>query len=363
MLGAVRRHPLASGGLLLGTALALGSLAESRLDPAEWHPPDPPPETGPLAPNQELAGLDQVVTCDGPEDVVFDDDGHLYTGAGDGTVYRTVGPVGDETTEAGLEPYADTGGRPLALAFDADGDDLYVCVEDVGLVSLAPDGGVTVLAEAAGGQPIGFADDLHVAADGTVYFSDATTHAMFHHELFELRDTGRLLAYHPDSGETTVELERLGFANGVAPGPDGDSLLVTETSRYRITRYWIDGPNEGTFERFATNLPGYPDNVDRGPDGDYWLAIPTRRDEAIDRLHGHPWLKRQFGKFPERVMGKLSGEPYGLVLRLDETGTITGSLHDPTGGIAGITSATPHDGALYLGTLFGEHVYRYPLAD
>ena len=166
MLGAVRRHPLVTGGLLLGAAVAAGRLLDSRLDPAAWDPPDPPPETGPLAPDGELAGLDSVVSCDGPEDVAFDDEDHLYTGAADGTVYRTVAPVDRDTVDAGLEPYADTGGRPLALAFDEDDEDLYVCVQGVGLVSVAPDGGVTRLCEVAGGRAVGFADDLYVTADG-----------------------------------------------------------------------------------------------------------------------------------------------------------------------------------------------------
>ena len=54
----------------------------------------------------------------------------------------------------------------------------------------------------------------------------------------------------------------------------------------------------------------------------------------------------------------MSGDPYGLVLRLDEGGGIVDSLHDPGGRVFGVTSATPHDGALYLGSLFGQRVTR-----
>ena len=58
---------------------------------------------------------------------------------------------------------------------------------------------------------------------------------------------------------------------------------------------------------------------------------------------------------------QLSGEPYGLVLQLDDEGRVVDSLHDPTGGVHGVTSATPHEGALYVGTLFGDSVVRYDL--
>ncbi|MFW5964458.1 MAG: SMP-30/gluconolactonase/LRE family protein [Natronomonas sp.] len=358
-LGFVRRHPLATAGILVGAVGIAGSRVESRLDPAGWNPPEPPAMTGPLNSNRSLTGRETVVECEGPEDVAFDDEGRLYTGTEDGAVVRTTEPVDDGTTNAELEPVADTGGRALGMEFD--GEDLLVAATGAGLLSIDPTGEVTTLSSSAGGRDIVFADDLHVADDGTIYFTDATVHELFQDELFELQDTGRLLAYHPDSGETTVELDDLGFANGVCPHEDGESLLITETSRYRITRYYLEGDRAGESELFAENLPGYPDNIEAAGDGDHWVAIPSLRDSTLDGLHRVPWLKRQLGKFPEAVLEQVSGDAYGLVLRLDSTGDIVESLHDPTGGVFGVTSATPHDGALYLGSLFGYRVVRCPL--
>jgi sugar lactone lactonase YvrE len=359
VLRGIRRYALVVGAALVAVVAAVAARTEPRIEPEGWEPRDPPELTGPLAPNDELRDVETVVTCDGPEDVAFDDEGRLYTGVEDGSVLRTTEPVDEATTNAALEPFADTGGRPLGMQFD--GDDLLVCAEDAGLVSVAPDGEVTELATRVGGREIAFADDLHVADDGTVYFTDATEHDIFQDELFELRDTGRLLAYDPDADETTVELEDLGFANGVCPHEDGESTLVTETSRYRVTRYWIDGDREGESERFVENLPGYPDNVEFGDDGTQWVAIPSRRDESLESLQGRPWVKRQLGKLPKSVLESISGEPYGLVLRLDADGDVVESLHDPEGDVFGVTSATPHEGALYLGSLFGSRVTRYRL--
>lgn len=359
VLGTLRRHPLAVAGLLAGVGAAVAARKGSRIEPEGWQPPDPPSLSGALEPGDELTSVETVVTCDGPEDVAFDDRGQLYTGVEDGRVLRTVDPVDAGTTDAELEAFAATGGRPLGMAFD--GEDLLVCAEDAGLLSVSPDGEVTTLTRRAGGREIAFADDLYVADDGTVYFSDGTAHDIFQDELFELGDTGRLLAYDPASGTTSVELTDLGFANGVCPHEDGESILVTETARYRVTRYWIDGDREGEAERFVGNLPGYPDNIEAAGDGTHWVAMPLLRTAGFDALQGRPWVKRQLGKFPEALFESISVDPYGLVLRLDADGEVVDSLHDPAGDVFGITSATPHEDALYLGSLFGERVTRHRL--
>jgi sugar lactone lactonase YvrE len=359
MFGAVRRHPFVTTVTLVG-ALATGVAVRSpRLDPAGWEPPEPPALEGPLAPNQELADCATVVTGPGPEDAAFDDEGRLYTGLEDGTVRRTTDPV-EGRTDLSLERFADTGGRPLALEFS--GEQLLVCDRDRGLVAVDHSGESRLLVGRCDGRELGFADDLHVA-DGTVYFTDATVHDRFREEFVELRDTGRLLAHDLETGETRVELEGLGFANGIEPGPEGESLLVTETSRYRVTRYYHRGERAGETEAVLENLPGFPDNIDAAGDGTYWLAIPSRRDAFIDWLHRHPAIARQVGKLPPRALDAVPISPYGLVLRVGADGTVLESLHDPggEGGVHGVTSATPHEGALYLGTLFGERLVRYPM--
>jgi len=365
MLGSIRRHPLATGALALGALAAAGTLTESRLDPVEWHPPDPPAMTGALEPDHALADAARVLTADGPEDTTFDAEGRLYTGADDGVVYRTVEPI-EGRTDCRVEPFARVGGRPLGLVFadgideGAPGSDLLVAAEDAGLVRVSPEGDVETLTDSAAGQHTEFADDLYVH-DGVVYFTDATIHEIFQDELFELQDTGRLLGYDLETGETTVELTGLGFANGVAPGPDGESLLVNETSRYRIRRYWVAGDRAGEDEVFIDNLPGYPDNVDVAGGGGYWVAVPSLRDESLEALQGRPWVKRQLGKLPESALQQVSGDPYGLVLRVDEAGEVVDSLHDPAGGVFGVTSATEYEGDLYLGSLFNDYVHRHEL--
>ena len=45
----------------------------------------------------------------------------------------------------------------------------------------------------------------------------------------------------------------LHFANGVALGPDEDSVLVVETSSVKITRHWLKGPKVHTHQDFLNH--------------------------------------------------------------------------------------------------------------
>lgn len=67
------------------------------------------------------------------------------------------------------------------------------------------------------------------------------------------------------------------------------------------------------------------------------------------------------GRLPVWLLERTLPDPYGLVLQMDADGEIHHSLHDPTGGTAFITSAIPHEGALYLGSIQADGVYRYDL--
>lgn len=72
------------------------------------------------------------------------------------------------------------------------------------------------------------------ASDGTVYFSDTSTRFDSDNwflDHLESRFTGRLLKYDPRAGETSVVLDDLGFANGVALSHDEAFLVICESMR------------------------------------------------------------------------------------------------------------------------------------
>ncbi|MBX7168692.1 MAG: SMP-30/gluconolactonase/LRE family protein [Pirellulales bacterium] len=349
-------------GALLALVLTLVAylvFAPSPIDAVAYDPPPKPAMTGVLAPNDLLQAAVAIHPGElqGPEDLHIDSQGNLYAGTIDGRVVRMAdfgrGPV---------ETLAETGGRPLGIDMDAAGN-LIVCDAIKGLLSIDPQGKLTVLATEAAGVPLGFADDVAVARDGAIYFSDASSKYGSQEYLFDMleaRPWGRLLKYDPATKLTTVLLDSLYFANGVALSQQEDFVLVNETYRYAIRRYWLKGPQVGTDDVFAENLPGFPDGVWSNGQGTFWVAMFTVRNDMADWLHRQAGLKNALVKLPSALWPQ--PERYGLVVALDEQGQLVRTLQDPTGEqVWQVTSVNERDGAIYLGTLTGDRINRVVL--
>jgi sugar lactone lactonase YvrE len=345
---------------VLAILLVVWIAAPSPIDPVAYQPPPPPAMTGLLAPNDLLRHAERLALgkVRGPEDVAVDSDGRIYGGTEDGRIVRITRNGGDER----VETFARTGGRPLGLHFDAAGN-LIVADGRKGLLSVDPEGRVSVLSTQAEGVPFGFTNDVKTAADGVIYFTDASRRFSVGEHLYDLleaRPHGRLLAYDPASRTTRVLLRGLYFANGVALSRNEDFILVNETYRYRIRRLWLRGPAKGTTDVFADNLPGYPDGIAADGRGTFWVAMFTVRNAAGDWLQPRPWAKRLLMKLPSSLWPRPA--PYGLVLAFDERGRLLRSLHDPEGQhVPIITSVQPEGDSLYLGTLTGDWIGRYRL--
>src|SRR5712691_11424433 len=218
------------------------------ISPAAWTPAKAPPLAGQFERNSRLAGIQRLDTGGGfaPEDVALDSQGRIYGGMEDGRIVRLQA---DGTHPEG---FANTHGRPLGLVFD-HADNLIVADADKGLLSIAPGGSITVLTTKADGVPFRCSNDLDIAADGTIYFTDASSKfplSMFTADLLEHQGNGRFLAYDQKTKTTRVVLNNLCFANGVAVSPDQSFVLAVETGKYRIHRVWLSGPKQGQAEIF-----------------------------------------------------------------------------------------------------------------
>ena len=331
-------------------------VAPSPIEPTAYEPPVKPALAGPTAPNDALTKATLLAQGRvGPEDVYVDKEGNVYGGLENGRIIR-VAPDGK------VSDAFDTKGRPLGLEMDAQGN-LIVADARRGLLSIDPAGTVTVLTDQVDGKPFGFTDDLAIASDGMIYFSDASS--KFHadeylYDLLEAQPHGRLFTYSPQTKETKVLLDALYFANGVALSQQEDFVIVNETYRYRIQRYWLKGEKAGTAEVFVDNLPGFPDNVSSNGRGTFWLALFTVRNDTIDKLHPYPWAKGIMSKLPKPLWPK--PQPYAFVLALDESGKILESFQDPTGkNLNTITSVFERDGYLYLGSLHNDRIGKFKL--
>ena len=327
------------------------------IDPEAWTPPEAPALTGVYEPNALLALVERLGRGAGigAEDVAIDRSGRIYGGFEDGRVVR-LQPDGTQP-----EMFAETGGRPLGMQFDRSGN-LVVCDSPRGLISIAPDGTVTVLSTEQGGVAYRFADDVDIAADGTVYFSDASSRfdvTQSTADLMEHRPNGRLLAYDPGTGTSRLVVDRLYFANGVALSPDQSFVLVVETGKYRVRRHWLAGPRQGQTEIFIDNLPGFPDGISSNGKGIFWLALVSPRKPDVDALLERPFLRKLIMRLPEAMIP--AAENYGFVLGLDGSGRVVHNLQDPAASFALISSVEEHDGKLYLGSLVEDAIGRVPV--
>ena len=201
--------------------------------------------------NSELSDLALIdVPGQGPEDLSCTVDGSWVTGIEDGRIIQI-----DASGVA--KALGNTGGRPVGLQVMADGS---VIVADAmrGLLRLNLNGSIDVLANTFQGQPILFADDLDISADGVVWFTDASQRFSIHDfmlDLLEASRTGRLLSYDLNSGELTSHMEGLFFANGVALGPDERFVLVNETATVGSTVYGSRVTAEVRRISLSTNCP------------------------------------------------------------------------------------------------------------
>lgn len=325
------------------------------IEPVAWQAPPAPALEGPYAPNDYLTTVERIGegVGIGPEDVDVDAQGRIYGGYVDGRILRF------DAQGLNVEEFANTGGRPLGLDFAADGT-LVIADAKKGLLAVRPDGSLRVLSTEANGLPYKFTDDVDVGPDGAVYFSDASSKFGFgeHMEdILEHAGRGRLLRYDPLADRTTVLLDDLNFANGVAVSHNGAFVLVNETGTYRILRYWLRGPKSGQSDVFIDNLPGIPDGVSCSDEGIFWLALYSPRSADLDRMSNMPWLRKLTLRLPKSFQP--TPAKHAFVLGFNEDGKLLHNLQDTSANAyAPITSVEQVGDRLYLGSLMQPSIGR-----
>ena len=336
------------------------------ISPQAWTPPTAPPLTGQFQQNSLLATTERLSLGTGtpspgagfgPEDVALDIEGRIYAGLDDGRIMRLQA---DGTKP---EAFSNTHGRPLGLAFDPTGN-LIVADAIKGLLSIARDGSVTVLTTGADGVPFGCTNDLDVAADGTIYFTDASNKfplSNFTADLLEHRGNGRFFAYDPRTKTTRTLLRDLCFANGVAVSSDQSFALVVETGAYRVHRVWLQGAKLGQADIFIDNLPGFPDGISANGKDKFWLSLVTPRDATLDKLLPHPFLRKVVARLPKLLQP--APKRYSFVLGLDVNGRVVENLQNGSPECyAEIANAVERNGVLYFGSIGESTVGRYRLS-
>lgn len=331
--------------LILGAYLAFAPVS---IDPVSWTPEQDQGHTGVFSPNTELTNLERISlgASVGPEDVTVLD-GWLYATSQTGDITR----INPKTKSVNI--IANTGGVPLGI--EAHDGLIYIGDAHKGLLSMTRDGTLKTLSDEVDGTPIRYADDLDIADNGIIYFSDAstkfgaeangTTMAASLLEIMESKGTGRVLAYDPRTQKTRVIAKDLVFPNGVAMHPDG-SVLVNETGRYRVLK--ID-PMTGQMTDWIANLPGFPDNINPGPNGTFLLGIISPRSKWLDDNSSKPNARKLAMRLPASMRPKAVA--YGHIVQLDKEGNVLRTFQDPDGAYHDATGAIVFDGQLYVTSL------------
>jgi sugar lactone lactonase YvrE len=331
------------------------------ITPVAWQAPPDPGYTGVFARNARLQGIALLPLGGdhGPEEVVVDARGCLYASTREGYILRL------EPNGSPPQPWVDTGGSPLGIVFDRQGN-LIVADAVRGLLEITPEGRLLELATEADGVAIHYANNADVAADGKIYFTDSSdkfspqafggTYPASLLDILEHSGRGRLLVYDPATAQARTLLRGLNFPNGVAVSSDQTYVLVNETGAYRVLRYWIGGSRSGQAETFIAQLPGFPDNLTRGQDGRYWVALISPRSALLDKLSDKPFWRRVIPRLPAFLRPR--AVPYGHVIALNAEGEVMLDLQDPDGLYPLTTSVTETSDYLYLGSLSAPAVGR-----
>jgi sugar lactone lactonase YvrE len=341
---------------IVGIAVAYLAFWPVPIAPVAWTPPAPPELTGPYQRNSLLSTTERLPLGDGfaPEGIAVDSQNRIYAGFDDGRIIR-LQPDGTKP-----ETFANTQGRPLGMIFDKDGK-LIVADANKGLLSIDAEGSIATLATESDGVPFRCTNVVDIATDGTIYFSDASNKyplSNYKADLIEHGANGRLLSYNPNTKTTTTLMRGLSFANGVAVGPDQSFVLVVETGKYRIHRYWLAGPKQGQSEIFIENLPGFPDGLSSNRRDKFWLALVTPRDKTLDTLLPYPSLRKVILRLPKFLQP--APKRYSFVLGLDTNGKVTTNLQDGSDDCyAQIANAVEHNGFLYFGSIGESTIGRY----
>ena len=343
---------------LVAATLAYLLFAPVSITPAAWTPSPAPALTGQFEQNSRLAPVQRLNLGHGhaPEDVALDADGRIYAGLEDGRIVQLQAD--------GTQPrvFANTRGRPLGLVFDREGN-LLVADAIKGLLSINKTGDVKLLADEVDGVKFRCLNDLDVATDGTIYFTEASNKfPMSQHvsDLLEHQPNGRLLGWDPKTQKARTLLPGLYFANGVAVSPDQSFVLVAETGMYRVQRVWLTGPKQGQAEVFVDNLPGFPDGISSNGRDKFWLALVTPRQAIFDKLLPHPFLRKVVFRLPKSLQP--APQRYSFVLALDTQGRVIDNLQNGSPDCyAQIANVVEHNGALYFGSIGEDTTGRFIL--
>ena len=226
-------------------------------------------------------------------------------------------------------------GRPNGLALDEDGNLWVAESRHPVLLRLTMEGALTTVSRGDPDVPFLWPNDLCFGPDGAIYMTDSGVLLEAFEGIeppvaaYDVPVDGRVFRVDPVSGACRLLDRGLRFANGVAFGPGGEDLYVSETLtgniyRYRIAGGWVEGDRE-LFGNVMVK-PSVEHGRVAGPDGmaahrggASQLGAPTgrqRRSRLCASPRDSPTRLQHYSKKANQVLHRLD---VALLSRIDRS--------------------------------------------
>jgi sugar lactone lactonase YvrE len=337
------------------------------LKPLAWQPPIKPSFEGVTSLNDELATVDKIDLGGwvGAEDIIFDKDGNLYCGVHKAKNDFSNGKILKIDPSGKIEIFYDAGAWVAGLHFDNQ-NNLIALSHKQGLISISPQKKVTILANRDDKDRLFLIPNgLDIDSRQNMYFTNTSSESPYTIKygrklILEMKPSGGLYQYNPLTKEVKTLIDGTYFGNGVVVSKNESFLLMVETTKYRILKYWLKGQNAGKSEVFIDNLHGFPNGISVREDGTFWLGFTTKRNDALDKIHPKSGMKKFVYGLPKWMQPK--EDKFGMVMHLSENGTILNTFFDPTGiAMSEAGSVKEHNGFLYMGGDNLPYIGKYAL--
>lgn len=205
-------------------------------------------------------------------------------------------------------------------------------------------------------RPMAFCNDLAVSSDGkrvymtTPYsYEGAAMGGGAFGEAITLARNGILWRYDLEHGKLELIAHDFNFIDGILLEEQNgreESILITETTKFRIDRLRLRGARAGTHDVLWEFLPGMPDGMDRDAEGRIWIGIIKKRTGFITWAHRNPWIKYALLNLPQSIL-PVPRETGLLVLSKDASKPLFYTEHDGSGP-GEIAVAVPGPDRIYL---------------
>lgn len=227
--------------VVLGVVVVSSSLAQTT-DTGKSAPPETPAFKKLLAPNATVEKVAEGMTfTEGP---VWHREGYLlFTDVPRSKIMQWE-------AKNGLRVWLEPSRRANGLALDAQGR-LIACESELRrIATVTADGSSTSLVDKFNGKRLNTTNDLTLARDGAIYFTDPgggnATAEMDFSGVYRLSP----------KGELTLLTKDIPYPNGITLAPDGKTLYVASTMKQQVFAFAVQSDGTVTNQRsFATIYP------------------------------------------------------------------------------------------------------------